>query len=263
MKPLPTTHHGPQEASQAVLFLHGFMGAAANWTPIIERLGAGVRSLAVDLPGHGAATGRSERDYTMDGCAEALAATLDAEAVRRPIVVGYSMGGRLALHFALAYPECCRGLFLESASPGLGTPAQRADRRRTDAERARRILDDFPAFLDDWYRMPLFASLAKQGLVEATVARCLHNEPEELAHTLAGMGTGRQASLWPRLPDLEEPALVLAGALDEKYARLTEEMAVQSGGRLRRVVVEEAGHNVHAERPARFVRHLDAFLGEM
>ncbi|PSQ81757.1 MAG: 2-succinyl-6-hydroxy-2,4-cyclohexadiene-1-carboxylate synthase [Bacteroidetes bacterium QS_8_68_15] len=246
-----------------MLFLHGFMGAAANWQPIAGRLTDGARCLAVDLPGHGSATGRlSDDDYTMDGAADALAATLDTQDLSRVAVVGYSMGGRLALYFALQWPERCRRLLLESASPGLETETARADRRRTDAERARRISGDFRAFLEDWYRMPLFASLSRHGLVEEAVARRLDNDPAELVRSLEGMGTGRQPSLWPRLPELAMPALVLTGALDEKYCRLTEAMAARSKGRLRRTVVEDAGHNVHAERPERFAARLRAFLGE-
>jgi 2-succinyl-6-hydroxy-2,4-cyclohexadiene-1-carboxylate synthase len=242
-----------------VLFLHGFMGAAANWRPVMER-SDDARSLAVDLPGHGAATGRPERAYTMEGCVAALEATLRFENVRSCAVVGYSMGGRLALHFALMRPARYRGLLLESASPGLRTEAKRQARRRTDAERARRIRSDFRGFLEAWYRMPLFASLARHGLVGETVARRLENEPAELARSLAGMGTGQQASLWPRLTELEQPARVVTGALDEKYRRLTREMATRSRGLLRRVVVEEAGHNVHAERPARFMEEVEALL---
>jgi 2-succinyl-6-hydroxy-2,4-cyclohexadiene-1-carboxylate synthase len=93
--PLPLIRYGPEEG-RPVLFLHGFMGAAANWRPVMER-SDDARSLAVDLPGHGAATGRPERAYTMEGCVAALEATLRFENVRSCAVVGYSMGGRLAL----------------------------------------------------------------------------------------------------------------------------------------------------------------------
>lgn len=228
------------------------------------RLGQDCWSLAVDLPGHGAAIGRPAHDYTMEGAAACLAATLsEVGEDRRPVVVGYSMGGRLALYFALAYPACCRGLLLESASPGLQTKAERAARRRTDAERAHRIRRDFRAFLDDWYRLPLFGALSEHGLVEETIARRLNNVPEELARSLAGMGTGQQPSLWARLSELRMPALVLAGALDAKYRRLTEAMATRARGALRRIVVEGAGHNIHAEQPRRFTALIKGFLREI
>ena len=262
MRPLPVVEHGPA-AGMPVLFLHGFMGAAKNWRSITERVGTNVRRLAVDLPGHGAATGRAEHDYTMQGCAAALVATLRAREVEAPVVVGYSMGGRLALYFALTYPAYCRGLLLESASPGLETAAEREARRRTDASRARRIQGDFEAFLEAWYRMPLFASLARHGQVEETIARRRQNSPRELACFLAGMGTGQQPSLWGRLRELQQPAAVLAGALDAKYMRLTQAMVARSEGRLRRIVVEGAGHNIHAECPARFVVQLRTFLREI
>lgn len=260
MNPLPLVARGPEDGAP-VLFLHGFMGAAANWDEIAARLSDRFRCLAADLPGHGAATGLPERAYTMAGCSEALRVTLDAAGVPACAVVGYSMGGRLALYFALEHPARCRRLVLESASPGLETEAERAARRRTDRARARRLTADFRAFLDGWYRMPLFASLHRhEGLVEATVRRRLRNDPQELARSLAGMGTGRQPSLWPRLAEISSPSVVLAGALDEKYRALTEAMAARSAGRLKRAVVKRAGHNIHAERPARYVRFLKEFL---
>ena len=244
-----------------VLFLHGFMGSANDWTDVMAGLGQDYHSLAVDLPGHGSSTGLSEETYTMDGASQALVDLLDERGVERCAVVGYSMGGRLALYFALHFPERCRKLVLESASPGLKTGQEREARCVLDEERAVRLeTGDFETFLHAWHRQPLFASLAgHDGLVRQMIDRRRINDPRELARSLRGMGTGRQPSLWERLSELRVSTCAVAGALDRKYVGIAGRMA--RGSRyVHAAVVEEAGHNVHAEQPRRFVTLLDTFL---
>jgi 2-succinyl-6-hydroxy-2,4-cyclohexadiene-1-carboxylate synthase len=152
-----------------------------------------------------------------------------------------------------------RRLGLESALPGLPSGEERVQRRFLDDERADRIQEDLDAFLEDWYRQPLFASLARHGLVEEMVASRRANDPDELARALRGLSPGEQPSLWDRLPDLSVPALVLTGELDEKYEAITKRTAERIET-ARRVVVPDAGHNVHAERPQAFLAHLVQFL---
>jgi pimeloyl-ACP methyl ester carboxylesterase len=108
--------------SPAVLFLHGFMGSSADWRESMAVLGDQTFSIAADLPGHGASLELAPDSYSVDGAARAVIGILDGLEVDRPIVAGYSMGGRLALYLALRYPSRCAGLFLESASPGWRAP---------------------------------------------------------------------------------------------------------------------------------------------
>ena len=245
----------------AVLLLHGFMGSANDWADVMGRLEDAYHSLAVDLPGHGASTGLADAAYTMDGAAQALVDLLDERGVERCAVVGYSMGGRLALYFAMRFPARCRKLVLESASPGLATAQQRLARRKVDEARAVRLeTQDFEAFLNQWYRQPLFASLAPhKALTEQMIERRLANDPRELARSLRGMGTGGQPSLWERLSGWRVSTVAIAGARDPKYVEIARRMAALSP-RMNAAVIPEAGHNVHAEQPRRFATLLHAFL---
>ncbi len=240
-------------------FLHGFMGSSADWASIVQALGDEFYSLTIDLPGHGRSLDRPEEAYSVLGATEAVVETLDATGVDACTFVGYSMGGRVALSLALRYPKRVERLVLESASPGLRTDAERAERRTVDAERAARIEDDLEGFLVDWYRQPLFASLARHGLVEEMVQTRSANDAGELARALRGMSPGRQASFWDRLGDLDAPTLVLTGALDDKYTTITDKAAARIEA-ARRVVIPKGGHNVHAERPAAFLGALERFL---
>lgn len=244
-----------------VLFLHGFMGSAADWNGVITALKPDFDGFAVDLPGHGDSTGCPEAAYTMEGATRMLVDRLDARGIAQCAVVGYSMGGRLALYFALHHPERCHSLVLESASPGLATAKERRERRVVDEARAVQLeTGSLEMFLQAWYRQPLFASLARhEGLVGQMVASRRANDPVELARSLRGMGTGSQPSLWERLAALRVSTCAVAGALDARYVALAGDMAARCPC-MRVVVVPEAGHNVHAEQPRRFVTLLRTFL---
>jgi 2-succinyl-6-hydroxy-2,4-cyclohexadiene-1-carboxylate synthase len=177
-------------------------------------------------------------------------------------LIGYSMGGRIALHFAAAYPERVRGLVLESASPGLATEAERAARRAADEALAAGLRrDGIVAFVDRWEAQPLFASRARLDPAVRARQRELRllNDPASLGASLAGLGTGALPSLWDRLAQIETPTLLLVGALDEKYVEIGRRMkAAMPNARL--VAVAGAGHTVHLERPGEWLAAVTEFL---
>ena len=244
-----------------MLFLHGFMGCGEDWREVSTGLGEGFFRLAVDLPGHGASLGMPPERYAMECAARSVLDVLDGAGVVRATVVGYSMGGRLALYLALRHPDRCAGLFLESASPGLEDAGERAARRRADEQKAERLEGgDLRGFLKDWYRQPLFAPLARdRGLLRRTIEDKMRNSPAGLASSLRGMGTGSQPSLWAELPGLRVPALSVAGGLDEKFVGISRRMA-SLAPTMRPAVVPGAGHNVHAEVPEAYLSLLRDFL---
>jgi 2-succinyl-6-hydroxy-2,4-cyclohexadiene-1-carboxylate synthase len=244
-----------------VLFLHGFLGSSEDWREVTAALDDPFRCLAADLPGHGASLGLPPEDYAIKGATRALLRLLGELDVERAVIVGYSMGGRLALYLALRHPERCAGLFLESASPGLEGATERQARREADEERVRCLgSGDLGTFLWDWYRQPLFASLARhEGLVEEIVKARRRNDPVELARSLRGMGTGNQPSRWGELAGLQVPSLAVAGALDEKYARIARRMENLSP-RIRAAVVPGTGHSIHLETPGTYLTLLRNFL---
>ncbi|CAA9510604.1 MAG: 2-succinyl-6-hydroxy-2,4-cyclohexadiene-1-carboxylate synthase [uncultured Rubrobacteraceae bacterium] len=244
-----------------MLFLHGFMGRSGDWDGISTGLDRRFFRIAVDLPGHGASSGMPPASYTIGGAARCVLEVLEGAGVGRATIVGYSMGGRLALYLALRHPDRCSALFLESASPGLEDAGERAARRRADEEKAARLEGgDFRGFLHDWYRQPLFAPLARdEDLLRRTITDRGRNDPAELARSLRGMGTGSQPSLWGELPRLRVPALAVAGDLDKKFVGISDRMASLNPS-MRAVAVPGAGHHVHAEAPAAYLSTLKRFL---
>jgi 2-succinyl-6-hydroxy-2,4-cyclohexadiene-1-carboxylate synthase len=245
----------------AILFLHGFLGSGADWADTISAFDERFCCVAPDLPGHGASLGLPPEHYTIGGTTRVLTGLLDELDIEHPTLVGYSMGGRLALYLALRCPDRCSGLFLESASPGIDDSAERRARREADERRASALQSgDLEDFLVDWYRKPLFASLSRhEGLVEKIIDARSRNDPGELARSLRGMGAGSQPSLWEELAGLRVPTLAVAGALDEKYAGISHRMAALNPG-VRTAAVPGAGHNVRLEAPDVYLALLQDFL---
>jgi 2-succinyl-6-hydroxy-2,4-cyclohexadiene-1-carboxylate synthase len=247
-----------RRAAPEILFLHGFLGSSADWLPVAQRLRATWRCVLIDLPGHGRAQFPEQPElYALPGAAQAVLA-----GVQVPVhLVGYSLGGRLALRLALQHPERFLSLTLISASPGLPTAAERAARRRTDdalaAELEQRGLN---ACLAAWYAQNLFGHLQrKPALVRRLLARRRKNCAPEVARMLRGCSVGRQPSLWAQLKKLRLPVLLIAGQQDGKYMQLMRQMQQQiPGARLH--VVPGAGHAVVEEQAPRVALALNNFL---
>ena len=229
--------------TEPLVLLHGFAGTRRSWQPVAERLGTQrYRPLALDLRGHGDAA--HARPVTPAACtADVLAASGG-----RFALCGYSLGGRLALHVALAAPERVTRLILLATTAGIAGPSERAARRRADEALAAEIeRSTIEAFADRWIAQPLFAG-TPPAVVRAWRADLARNVPAGLAAALRGLGPGAMAPLWDRLPELDVPATVVAGARDPAYLVLAERLA-SALPRAELVVVPAAGHGLAREAP--------------
>jgi 2-succinyl-6-hydroxy-2,4-cyclohexadiene-1-carboxylate synthase len=251
-------HRAGREAGPAVLFLHGFLGSGADFDAVAA--GLGVRGIAPDLPGHGQTRATRFGEHGLEACAAALLGLLDAEGADRPHLVGYSMGGRLALTLAVRARARFGRVVIVSATPGLPNAAERAARRAADrALAARAVMRPLPEFLAAWYAQPLFATLDPASpAVQAMQARRGRQDPWGLARSLRAMGTGAMRPLWDDLPQAA-PFDAVAGARDAKFAAIAGRMARTPGATAH--LVEGAGHAPHLEQPARFVQNLNDLLG--
>ncbi|MEQ1854880.1 MAG: 2-succinyl-6-hydroxy-2,4-cyclohexadiene-1-carboxylate synthase [Longimicrobiales bacterium] len=248
-------------ATRYPVMVHGFTGSSASWGPrLIDGLaGAGLTPVTVDLPGHGADIG------AIDPARFTLAAALErvgGAGAWPEDLIGYSMGGRIALHFAAAYPNRVRRLVLESASPGLVLEAERDARRRSDDDLAKRIeAEGIAWFTEFWESQPLFESRWRadpRDLARQSELR-MRNDPRSLAAALTGLGSGRLPSLWHDLDRIGTPTLLLAGALDVKYVEVAERMcAAMPAAKL--AIVPGAGHTVHLEAPEAWLDAVTGFL---
>ena len=227
--------------------LHGFGQTHRAWDAVRAGLPPErYRALAPDLPGHGACA--QQRPLAFAAVAERLL-ELAPERFR---LAGYSLGGRLALHVALAAPARISGLILVSTTAGLPEAEDRAARRAADDDLAHGLeTGDYEAFIARWRGQPLFAD-DPPDVRELAVADMRRNEPRELAAVLRGLGTGRMEPLWPRLGELRMPAVALAGERDERYARIAARLAsVLPAGRAETV---PGGHSLLLENPGAVAR---------
>ncbi len=241
-----------------IVLLHGFGGTRRTWDGVVALAETGIRAggaclpasvgeryrlLALDLPGHGAAAD-APRPLSFAGC---VAHVLAASPARFKLC-GYSLGGRVALHVALAAPERVARLVLVGVNPGIEDESERARRRESDQTLAadlERI--PFEEFIERWRSQPLFADDPPEvgALARADQRR---NQPDALAAVLRGLGTGEMQPLWSRLPELEMPVTVVVGARDAKFLALGRRMVeLLPAGELRVVL---GGHGLPLENPA-------------
>lgn len=246
-----------------VVLLHGFTGSAATWAAHTDGFSAHHTVVAVDLLGHGLSDAPEDpRRYRLGFCIEDVLAVLDRLGIARASLLGYSMGGRVALAVAIAAPERLTALVIESASPGIRDAGARRERAARDEELAKSILEGgVEAFVDRWEHQPLFAS--QRALADpvrlALRAQRLRGNALGLANSLRGLGQGVQPPLHDFLPQIPVPTLIVVGALDETYTAVAREMSEMIPDS-RLAVVPGAGHAVHLEQPEHFRQMVLEFL---
>jgi 2-succinyl-6-hydroxy-2,4-cyclohexadiene-1-carboxylate synthase len=220
-----------------LVLLHGFTQTGRSWAPLIALLEGRYRCFAPDLPGHGDADGRRPASF------DAVAAYLAALKPERFDLCGYSMGGRLALEFAVRHPERVGRLTLIGASPGIADPEERSARRAADLALADRIETiGLEAFVDEWGAQPLFATQPR-GVAELAREDRLRNTAAGLAASLRGMGTGVMVPRWDQVP----PATLIVGEFDAKFRAIADRMGTAT-------VIPAAGHAAHLEQPHQVAR---------
>ena len=238
------------------------MGDLDDFSPAIAYL-SDFCCLLLDLPGHGETQVSEDRCYQMPVVAEAIVELLQQLAIADSLLVGYSMGGRLALYLAVDYPQYFRGVILESASPGLKAQPERDRRIARDLELARRLeTENLAQFISQWYANPLFESFTRHPDYQQAIARRLNNNPLQLAKSLRFMGLGVQPSLWNCLPDICLPVLLMAGELDHKFLGINREI-VELCPPADLKIVKQTGHNTHFERPKQFAQAIALFQARL
>lgn len=244
-----------------VTLVHGFTAHGGAWDDVRAALERRFRVLTVDLPGHGRSPAPPP-DYDMTACAADLLAAMRRGGHLPGALIGYSLGGRVALAAALLAPRALRGLVLESASPGLADGDARARRRAADMALAQEIeTSELEAFVDRWQSQPLFRTQQRLDVAARTRSRMLRlaNDRHGLAAALRVLGSGHQPSYWERLRHLHVPTLLVTGGYDQKFAGIARAM-LRELPEARHAVIADAGHTTHLEQPGEFLCLIEPFL---
>jgi 2-succinyl-6-hydroxy-2,4-cyclohexadiene-1-carboxylate synthase len=249
-----------------VVILHGFTGSCASVEGIAEGLRDRHRTLRIDFIGHGASDAPAERaPYAFDRCVDQTADVLGRLVEGPAHLIGYSMGGRVALGLCVARPELVKSATAIGARAGIENAAERAQRVRDDEGLADSIeRDGVPAFVARWMALPLFASQQRLGTADLARARGqrLANRAHGLANSLRAMGAGAQPRLHARLAEVRAPVCLVVGEEDERFGGISDALA----GELPHARVEtipEAGHAAHLENPQAFLSVVRSFIDEV
>ena len=244
-----------------VVLLHGFAQSAESWCDVAPSLAKNRFVVAFDFIGHG----KSDRpddppSYEMSAVLDALSAFLAERFSRKVALVGYSMGGRIALAFTCGEPNRVSALVLESAGLGPKTGQQHAAMRHRDADMIERLLSvDIETFMDEWEQLPIFETQKRlPGELRDRVRReRIANDPRALAYTVRGTGQHSMIDYSLHIKHLPMPILYIAGILDRKYLKIAENLAHEENVSC---VLLNTGHNTHLEDPEAFARQVGGFL---
>ena len=236
------------DGSREFCFVHGFTQTGKSWVTAAQAIGDSTNTF-VDAPDHGES---QEISLTLQETGDEI-----ADIAFGKVLVGYSMGARMALHAVLQHPFAMTGLVLVSGTPGIEVDSERAARVQADEELASRIESiGTSAFIQEWIRQPLFA---KSKFSNEEIQDRSRNTPTSLATSLRKCGTGQQESLWSQLQEINIPVLLICGARDEKFTEIAQRMN-QAIPRSTLRVLDKAGHNAHLDQPEAFAQAVNRWL---
>lgn len=246
-----------------IIFLHGFTGSSKDWQYTVHYLSKEFNCVGIDLPGHGKSPYPDDPEfYDYKNQNKLLKEAIDSVTQNKIILVGYSMGGRAALHFAKAFPERIEKLILESTSPGIKVKKDKELRISQDQKLASFIqgvsIRDFVTF---WLNTPLFATQQKldREILSKIKTEKRTNRRKGLVNSILGFGTGIMPHLWNDLKKFNFPVLLLTGKLDTKFTEINKKMLpLLLNGKHK--IIENCGHNIHLENVESFTDEINRFL---
>jgi len=254
--------NGTNPKRPSIIFLHGFMGNSKDWKFVKGNLGPKFSIYAIDLIGHGNSTAPDdEKHYSYRSINSHLISTMDELNLPSAILVGYSMGGRAALGFAIENPKRVEALILESTNAGIEDEAERQKRLNSDELRSEKIRSDsLKTFLINWYRSELFTTLQDNfELLNNEIENKSKNDPIGISNCIKGFSPGKMPSYWSKLNSIQIPVLQIVGELDKKYVQLNTKMKEYFPNSTLKIV-SGASHNAHLEKPQEFINFVNHFL---
>ena len=238
-------------SGEPLLIIHGFTGSALAMKPLSDRLPG--RKIIPDLIGHGRSESPASRSaYHLDAVSQQLSSLLDYLDATPASIVGYSMGGRVALNFAVNHPEKVHSLALIGVSPGIENDSERLSRKNADNDLAASISHlGVKAFIESWVDMPMWESLRNKLTAtqwQESIAERQTNHPLGLANSLRASGTGNMNPLHEALRTLKVPTLLLVGDKDQKFLQIAHDMSTALPNASIQVIAD-SGHATHLEQP--------------
>ncbi len=246
-----------------ILLLHGFTGSKEDWQFITDNLTDKFNVVTLDLIGHGGSPSPEDLSYyKLDSIYKQLLQVTDRYNLKNISLLGYSMGGRIALNFALRFPHLINNLILESTTAGIEDDNQRKEREKRDLELADFIeKNSIETFIDYWMNLDIFNTQRRFSDEKLKKIRYkkLNNNKLGLANSLRGFSTGLMPPVYTQLKNLKKRTLLITGDLDSKYTEINKKiLKLLPYGEHK--IITNAGHNVHLEEPKKFIKAVNDFL---
>jgi len=251
---------------KTMILLHGFTGSLEDWRSVSSSLNMSFNYIGIDLIGHGKSESPEEVEkYTTPEIIKQINDVLSHLSLNKIILLGYSMGGRTALNFAVKYPKKVEALILESTSPGIKDEKERETRIKKDEKLAKYIethkIEEFAEF---WINQDIFNTqrrFSDEKRRQIKLAK-KKNDKTGLANSVREFGTGKMLPLFDHLQYINCKTLLITGELDEKFTGINKEM-VKSFPHAEHKIIDNAGHNTHLEEHGKFAKHINEFLSDI
>lgn len=258
-----TTHH-LVENYQDVIFLHGFSGSSNDFKYFIENLPNGFNGYAFDLLGHGKSSSPKDfKEYFPSNQIKIINEICNHFSIKSPVIIGYSMGGRMALAYTNNYPHQVKALFLESTSFGYSSEEEKQKRIENDIKLAEKIMSiSLEDFFDYWLNIPLFDDLKKlsnEVLSNLKQNKIQNNNKIGLANSLIGFSTGRMEYYLDKTENFKLPVFLVSGENDQKFTSISKK-ANELFTNSKHIIFKDCGHNVHLQKPQEFLNLIISFL---
>ncbi len=245
-----------------LVMLHGFMGSSQAFNHLLPSLKKFCNPICIDLLGHGTTEVPENPDrYSVTEQTEDLKSLFSELNLHKFMLLGYSMGGRLALQFTTKYPEFISGLILESTTYGIDEPEEIQKRLDIDRERANAINLNYRGFLDSWSQNPLFKRYeqlntdAKKNLDQIQK----NQKPHGLSNSVLGFGTASMPSVHHQLKEINQSTLIITGQDDDKFTQIGLEMN-KLIPESHIIIIPGCGHRVHMENPDDYIQYIRSFI---
>ena len=247
-----------------ILFLHGFTGCANDWTFLFNKLPQKFAPVAIDLIGHGDTDSpENQSHYSCGSIIYQIDSIIKQLEIEKFLIAGYSLGGRAALSYSVKYPYKILAAVFESTSAGMQDMTEKKLRVEHDLLLSDKIREKgVDWFLDFWLKQPIFGSLNKFYDLEDLKGNRSKNNAVGLANMLAGFSSGLMSCYLEELYYLNFPVLLLCGELDEKFKTINRIMSERFKD-VHIKIIEDAGHNVHLEKPELFTKLVVEFLNSL
>ncbi|MDY0083119.1 MAG: 2-succinyl-6-hydroxy-2,4-cyclohexadiene-1-carboxylate synthase [Ignavibacteriaceae bacterium] len=248
-----------------VFFLHGFTGCAEEWLPVIAQMPNNYNYVAIDIIGHGKSDYPSNSTlYSVDSLVQQIKFIKDKLTKEKIFLLGYSMGGRLALNFTVNYPEDLSGLILESSTAGIKNDDERSKRYETDLKLVEYIEShSIEEFIELWSDQELFNTQLRFSNDKLKMLKKKKAAANKIgyANSLRGFSTGIMPPVHDQLKKIPFKVLLITGDLDSKFTGINARIAKRFF-KAKHKIVRNSGHNTHLEEPKRFIEIVTNYLGQ-